>query len=37
MPALRRCYLRRIESATRRALHSGRVIEVACGGPVQEA
>jgi hypothetical protein len=37
VPALRRCYLRRIESAIRRALHRGRVIEVACGGPVQEA
>lgn len=37
VPALRRCYLRRIESAIRRALHSGRVTEVACGGTAQEA
>ena len=37
VPALRRCYLRRIESAIRRAMLSGRVIDVACVDPVREA
>lgn len=37
VPALRRCYLRRIESAIRRALHSGRVTEVAGVSTVREA
>ncbi|CAG8865562.1 hypothetical protein PS627_01480 [Pseudomonas fluorescens] len=35
--ALRRCYLRRIESGVRRALHRGVVVEVDSAGGAQEA
>lgn len=35
--ALQRCYLRRIETSIRRAMHSVRVMDVACVDPVREA